>query len=58
MKQDEVGEEVMTKADTCSRSRAFVITLPPGENIILNMGGNSTRDWLRKTLWFWRDGSK
>ena len=28
MKQDEAGEEVMTKADTCSRSRAFVITLP------------------------------
>ena len=30
----------------------------PGENIILNMGGNSTPDWLHKTLWFLRDGSK
>ena len=29
----------------------------PGENIILNMGRNSTQDWLRKTLWLWQDGS-
>ena len=30
----------------------------PGGNIMLTMGGNSTQDWLRKTLQFWRDGSK
>ena len=30
----------------------------PSGNNILNMGGNSTWDWLRKTLRFWRDGSK